>query len=122
MLPNDLAPTFVGRLGIVVVVADVVGAHRPVVVGVGLAIRDRIEFVKRLTPSGIEDPQQQFILRRVVSFGLRKRHAVLRMIRQAGAETIRLDLRVAGAVFARRLGADAGQQAARRVAGNDGKG
>jgi hypothetical protein len=58
VLIQDLAAALVCRLGIIVVQADVVGAERTVVVGVGLEIWDRVELVKGLAPAGGKDSQQ----------------------------------------------------------------
>ena len=119
VLLDDLAPARVAGVGIILVAADVVGAERAVVVGVGLGVGDRVELVERLAPAGVEDAQQQFVLLRVVAVGLGKRDAVVRDLRQAHAEAIRLHLLVAVAVLAGRLGTDARQHAALRIAGND---
>src|SRR5690606_21598815 len=109
---DDFTPPLVRCLGVVVVVADVVGAERPVVVGVGLLIGDGVELGKHLTPAGVEDPQQQFILLGIVALGPRERHAVLRLVGEAHAEAIRLNPAVGAAVLARRFGTDPRQQSA----------
>ena len=119
MLADDLAPPLVGRLGIVVVKADVVRAERAVVVRVRLVIRDRVEFPKRLPPAGREDAQEQLVLLRVVSVRLRKRHAIRLMVRQAHAEAVGLHALVAFAELPRRLCADAREHAALRITRND---
>src|SRR5690606_1302494 len=102
----------------VVVVADVVGAERAVVVGVGFVIGDRVELVKRLPPAGIEHAQQEFVLFGVVVLGLGKRHAVGIMVGQAHAIAVGLDSLVALAFFTGRIGADPREQSAGSVAGN----
>ena len=116
VLVDDLATALVAGLGIVIVHADVVEAEGPVVVRVGLVIRDRIEFLEGLAPARGEDAQQQLVLLWIVAFGLGKWDAVWLVIRQAHAEAVGLHALVARAVFARRLGADARQHAALRIA------
>ncbi len=114
-----LAAPLVARLGIIVVLADVVRAHRPVVVRVRLAVRDRVELVEGLAPARFKDPHQQFVLPGIVARRAGKRDAIVRMIAQAHAVTIRLDSSVAPAVLARRRTADARQHPAPRVARHD---
>ena len=77
MLLDDLAAARVAGFRVVVVPADVVGAERAVVVGVGLGVGDRVELVEGLAPAGVEDAQEQFVLLGVVAFGLGKRDAVV---------------------------------------------
>ena len=119
VLLQDLAAALVGGLGIVVVQPDVVGAERTVVVAVGLAVGDRVELVERLAPAGVEDAQQQLVLRRIVAVGLRERDAVVGMIGQAEAVAVGLHSPVALAVFAGSCRADPRQHAALRIARHD---
>src|SRR5262245_5869462 len=119
VLSDDLAATFISRLGVIVVVADVVGAERPVIVGVGLAVRNAVELLEGLAPTGVEDSHQQFVLLRVVAGGPGKRNPVVGVIGQAHAEAVSLHLVVALAVFARRRRANTRQHSTFRVAGND---
>src|SRR5262249_24062977 len=107
MLADDLAASFIRRLRVIVVVADVVRAHRTVIVGVGLAIGDAVELLKCLAPAGVEDPNEQFILFWIIAPWFRKRDSVVGAIRQTHTEAVSLHFLVALAVIARLLGADA---------------
>ena len=98
---QNFPPALVRTFGIVVVEADVVGAERAVVVGVGLAIGDRIELLKSFTPAGVQDSEQQFVLSGVVSLGFRKGNAISCVIRQAHAKAVGLDAFVAFTVVPR---------------------
>ncbi len=62
MFANDFAAAFVTAVRIIVVHADVVGAERTVIIGVRLMVGQGIEFVEHLSPTGVEDSQQQFVL------------------------------------------------------------
>ena len=124
VLGDDLAAALVAGLGVVVIVADVVKAERPVVVGVGLVVRDGVKLLEELAPAGVQHAQQDFILAGVVAFRLGKGHAVAGVIGVAGAEAVGLHAFVSSAVFAGRGGAHAGQHAAlgisRDLVGADG--
>ena len=80
------------------------GAERAVIIGVGLSVRDRIEFVERLTPALLEYANHQFVLGRVVAFRLREWDAVFRVIGQAHSEAVGLYPMIAIAIFAGRIG------------------
>ena len=103
---DDLAPALVGRVGVVVVEADVVGAERAVVVRVRLVIRDGVELFERAPPARVKDAQQQLVLRRVVIVGLREGHAVVGVVGQAHAKAVRLHLAITRPVLAGVLRAD----------------
>ena len=112
---NALAGRVVA-VGVVVVLADIVGGDREVVVGVGLAVRheNRIPRIPRIARIAV--PQQQFVLQRVVVLRLLPRGSILRHVGRAHAEAIRLHLAVARAVDARSARLHTGQQTAGRVA------
>src|SRR5262249_22282971 len=103
----------------IVVVSDVVRAHRPVIVGVGLAIWDAVELLKCFTPTGVKDPNEQLILFWVIACWFGKWDPIVEVIRQAHTAAIGLHFLVALAVIAWRLGADTRQHAAPGIAGND---
>src|SRR5262249_12690001 len=104
MLTDDLSASFIRRLRVIVAVTDVVRAHRPVIVGVGLAIGDAVEFLKCLAPAGVEDPNEQFILFWIITGRFGKWDPIVGMIGQAHAKAIGLHFLVALPIFARRLG------------------
>ena len=54
MLPDDLSAALVRGIGIIVVVTDIICAERAVIIHVGLMVRERVEFLKRLTPARVE--------------------------------------------------------------------
>ena len=119
MLLEDFAAPLVRGFRVVVVAADVVGAHRPVVVGVRLVIRNRVELLEHLAPAGGEDPHQQLVLLRIVARRLRERDAVLGLVREAHAIAVGLHAVVPLAEVAGRRGADPRQHAALRIARHD---
>ena len=51
MVADDLLAALVGGLRVVVILADIVGAERAVVVRVRFAVRDRVVFIERLLPA-----------------------------------------------------------------------
>jgi hypothetical protein len=118
VLRQDFAAPLVRGLRVVVAEPDVVGAERPVVVRVGLAVGDRVELVERLAPAGVEDPQQQLVLRRVVSRRPWKRDAVLGMVGQRHPVAVGLHPVVARAEHPWRVRADARQHATPGIAGH----
>ena len=63
VLADDLTATCIRCLGVIVVVADVVGAEGTVIVGIGFPIGNRIKLLEMFPPSRVEDSQQQFVLR-----------------------------------------------------------
>ena len=119
VLFDDFQPAFIRCFRVVVVEADVVCAERTVVVGVGFVIRDRIELVEPFTPASFEHSNQQLVLVRVVTIGFREGNAVLRIIRQAHAETVGLNPVVGLAKLAGGIRADSRQQSTRWVTGYD---
>ena len=119
VLADDFPALFVGGFRVIVAHADIVEAEGAVVVHVCFPVGDGVEFVEGLEPAGIQHPDRQFVLRGVVAGRFFKRGAVGRYVGQAGPETISLHFPVAFAVHARRLGGNAGQDAAGRVAGPD---
>ena len=55
MFFDDLFAAFVVGFGVIVVHADIVSAERTMVVGIRLAVGDRIELVKSFAPAGVEN-------------------------------------------------------------------
>src|SRR5262249_36102054 len=119
VLADDLATSLIRRLRVIVVVADVIRAHRPMIVGVGLAVGNEVELLEGFAPAGVEDPNEQFILLWIITGRFGKWYSIVGMICQAHAEAICLYFLVALPIFARRLGADAWQHSALGGAGND---
>ena len=122
-----LLPIFVGfpnlvaggvvSLRIVEVLADEVGANGEVVIGIRFAVRhpDRVPGNARV--AGFDIAQGQFEPSFIVVGRLFPIAAVLRHIGRTHAEVIGLELAVAALVFANVTGIDAGQNAARGIAG-----
>ena len=112
---DDLPPPLVRRLRVIVVGPDVVERHGPVVVGVGLAIRDRVELFEHVPPAGREHAGEQLVAGRVVARRLGERDAVVGLICEAHAEAVGLHPLVAIAPRAGRVGRDQRQEAAPRI-------
>ena len=104
VLFDNLAATFVGAIGVVVVHADVVGVEGAVVVGVGFVIGEVVELLEDFIPTGGEDAGVEFVLGGVVAGGFWKGDAVLGFVGEAHAEAVGLDLVVAFAFFTGFLG------------------
>ena len=79
-------------------------------------------FCERFAPASVVNAEQQLVFFGIVAGRLGKSDAVLRYLGEAHAEAIRLHFFIALAVFAGRLGADARQNAALGIAGNDVRG
>ena len=118
MFGEDFLPTFVRRLGVVVVHPNVIEAERAVVVGVRLAVGQEVELVERLAPARVEHADEEFILGSVVARRLREGGAVVRMVGRAPAVAVGLDALIAFAAHAGGVGGDPGQEAGGRVAGD----
>ena len=115
MFLQNLAAAFITRFGIVVVHSNIVGAHRAMIVGIGLAIGCVVKFSKRLVPSRLVDSHQQLVLRGIVCIGLWERYAIVRMIGRTETIAVRLYSFVTGTIFAGWVRADLGQQTAFRI-------
>ena len=116
---DDPLAVGVAALDIPHVAADVVGADREVVVGVGLAIGHPDRVPGDSTIARLEVAKEQFKLRLVVARWLGPRAAVVRHVGGAHAKVVGLHAAVAVAVGAGGLGGDQGEQAAGRIAGHD---
>ena len=119
MLFDDFLPLLVGGLGILVIHADVVGAERAMIIGVGLGIWDRIEFPEDVSGTHEQSSQKQFVLHGIIIRRLGKRDAIRLNLGQAEAKIVRLHLPVPRTLLSGRLVADPGKQATGRVSLND---
>ena len=115
VLTDDLLPPLITRFGIIVVPSNKIAAERPVVVGIGLPVRDGIELRKHIRPARSEDTPQQFVPRTVVSLRLRERQFIVWMSAHTQPETIGLQPLVSTAFLSGRLRTDLRQHSAGRV-------
>ena len=99
MFLDDFLPLLVGCLGILVIHADVVGAERAMIIGVGLGIWDRIEFPEDVSGTHEQSSQKQFVLHGIIIRRLGKRDAVRLNLGQAEAKIVRLHLPVPGTLL-----------------------
>ena len=118
MCLDDLPSTFIARLGIVVVVSDIVRAEGAVIVGIRFVIRNGIELSEGFAPPRLIDAPQQLILGSIVSLGFRKRDPVFGMIREAHPKTVSLHPMVSFSLHARIVRTHARQYPAARISGN----
>ena len=95
---NDFATPFVTCLRVVIVQADVIGAHRAMVVGVGLAIGHPHGVPRHAVVARVEIPQQQFVARFIIVGRLGPRATVLRHVGRAEPVAVRLHRVIAAAV------------------------
>ena len=116
VLGDDFFPPFVAGFRVVVIVADVVEGEGAVVVGVCFPVGSGVELVEELAPPGVEDAQDEFVLRGVIAFGFGEGDAVFGGFGVAGTEAVGLHAVVALAFIAWVLGADACEHAAFGVA------
>src|SRR3546814_5811634 len=73
MFADDFLPSFIARLGVIVIHPDVVAAERAVIVRIGLPVGDIIKFPEPFPPAGSKDPRQQFVTSRIVILRLGER-------------------------------------------------
>ena len=118
MFGQDLLAALIRSLRVVVIHPDIVEAERTMVVRVGLPVGQQVELAEGLAPAGVEDADDQLILRGVVVRRLREGDAVVRMVGRAPAVAIGLHALVTLSAHAGWFGRDAGQQAGRGVAGH----
>ena len=116
VLGDDFLAAFVAGVRVVVVHADVVSGERPVVVRVGLQVRQHVELALDVPRAGEQIPQQQFVLIWVIAFRPRKWHAVLQHPSEAHPEVVGLYTMVPSSLHAGAARVDSGQEATGRIA------
>src|SRR5690606_35009563 len=84
-----------------------------------LAVGSGVELLERRPPAGRQVTGQQFVLQRVVAFGLGERNAVRWIVSETHPEAVGLHAVVGLAVLARIPVVYARQQTAGGIAGND---
>src|SRR3546814_11435155 len=90
MFADDFLPSFIARLGVIVIHPDVVAAERAVIVRIGLPVGDIIKFPEPFPPAGSKDPRQQFVTSRIVILRLGEGNTIIRVVAHADPETISL--------------------------------
>src|SRR5689334_9019919 len=58
---QDFAAALVAAFRVIVAIADIIGAKRPVIIAIGFPVRDGIEFFKAFAPTGLENAGQQLV-------------------------------------------------------------
>ena len=88
------------------------------IVRVCFVVRNWIELIERLLPTGLINSDQQFVLLWVVAFRHWERNSILQMIGRAPAIAVGLNSFVACTIFTGRFRADLWQNARRRISRN----
>ena len=90
VFPDDFFSSFIACLREIIILSNVIGAERSVIIRVGLQIGDGIILVKSLFPSRRIDSGKQFVTGRIVSLRFGKWYPVGRISAQGHSEIIRL--------------------------------